>query len=631
MRRLRSSEPRVALGLGRYGRPVLMPVDSFKKATFIAGASRSGKTRLACSICDQQVHILGGGNLVIDFKNDDPLVKAKARLAEREGRSFLHFQLAPKNGGGYEQPHPYAPPVPARYDPLGRGNGKSKTEMLLKSVPRDGDAAAYLRAAQEITELAWNIAAFTGYDRTIGADGRTRISALETLMNMLSVAGAGGGELERQAAALNVPTILSYYPHLSEQDAQQRIATLRSRVQSVVGELKKGNSLVAQAASSTRQLVSTYVNSSALFPGTFGTGRSPAGQIDLIRAILRGEIVVISLPAQDYPDFSAMIGSMILLDLQNAVATLRSRKAAVAAFMGSDTGVADSTPWPPFLVQIEELGSAANSASADALINLLNKSADIGIRVVASTQGLADIRQIDDGKGVWLDQLLGQTDHLFALQLNAQTDDQIVSAFSGQVTKQFATNETDVSNNRLRLFTGASESKKVRGSEQQDTRIPLGTTQDLDRSKFEMVYVTKAPKLTAVHTTAPEGPNNWFEIVEMVPVFEPELGYDPFGADPALVEATKDAARAKAMDVNQELADPNSLLFRIVDSAGEKVDIKPAVGATVDAAEEPPLPDESRPEEPDLPDVPDEDQVAIDSFYDSLPAEPDPGGWDRLP
>ena len=38
------------------------------------------------------------------------------------------------------------------------------------------------------------------------------------------------------------------------------------------------------------------------------------------------------------------------------------------------------------LVQIEELGTAVNSSSAEALINLLNKSADVGIRAVVSTQ-----------------------------------------------------------------------------------------------------------------------------------------------------------------------------------------------------------------------------------------------------
>ncbi len=626
----RRTEPTIALGVGYYGHPVLTPSKSFKKAALIVGSSRSGKTRLATSLVDQQVHVEGGGNLTIDIKGDDALVKSKARLAEREGRSFLHFALAPKNGGGYEQPHPYAPPVPARYDPLGRGNGKSKTEMLLKSVPRDGDAAAYLRAAQEITELAWNIAALTGYDRTVGADGRTRISALETLMNMLSVVGDGGGELERQAAALNVGTVRTYYPHLSDDEAGKRIATLRARVQAVMGELKKGSTITAQAASNTRQLVSTYVNSSALFPGTFGTGRSPAGQIDLIRAILRGEIVVISLPAQDYPDFAAMIYTMILLDLQNAVATLRARKLAVSQYLALDTGVADSTPWPPFIVQIEELGSAVNSASAEALINLLNKSADMGIRVVASTQALADVRQVDDGKGVWLDRLLAQVDHLFALQLNTEADDEIVCGFSGKVTKQFATNETAVSNNRLRIFTGASESKMVRGSEQQDTRIPFGTTQALDRDSWEMVYVTKAPKLTAVHTTAPEGPNNWYEIIEMVPVFEPELGYNPFAGDPELIDATREAARTTAITLNEELAKRSSKLFEIVDGVTEKADIEPVSAVTAVSSEDSTafdaFDDAAGPEGDHFTHV---DRRSEDDF-DREPAAAEPSVWDRL-
>src|SRR5699024_2172486 len=153
------------------------------------------------------------------------------------------------------------------------------------------------------------------------------------------------------------------------------------------------------------------------------------------------------------------------------------------------------TPWPPFVVQIEELGTAANDASAEALINLLNKSADTGLRVIASTQALADIRKID-GNGVWLDQMLGQIDHLFSLQIGAAADDEVIAGFSGQVTKQFAINETDVSNNRFRIGTGASESKRVRGTEQEETRIPLGVAQGRDSRRRRPVYGPQAAMLT---------------------------------------------------------------------------------------------------------------------------------------
>ncbi len=617
--------PVVAVGLGRYGQPVLRPLNSFKNATLIVGGSRTGKTRLASSISDQQVRTFGGGSVTIDYKGDDAVVKEKARLAQQEGRSFLHFSLLPPNGSGeYPQLHPYAPPVPARYDGLARGNGKSKAEMFLKSVPRDGDAAAYLRSAQEVSELAWNIAALTGFDRTVGQDGKTRISSLEVLTKMLST--ATDGELERQAQALSVGTVLKYYPHLSERDAEVRIDSLRGRVQAVSAELKKSGSIVAKAVSSTRELASTYVNSSAFYPGTFGTGRAPAGQIDLIRAILRGEIVVFSLPAQIYPDFAAMMGTMILLDLQNAVATLRGRQAAVAAFLGVPLGGADSTPWPPFVVQIEELGSAANQASAEALINLINKSADVGIRVVVSTQSLSDIRTIDDGKGVWLQRLLGLIANLFVLQIGSRDDDEEVSDFSGSVTKQYATNETSVSNNRFRLFTGASESKKVRGAEQQENRIPVGTAQALDRDQREMLFVTKDPKLQSVHTTAPEGPNNWYEVLEMVTVLEAAHGYNPFDADPEVIQQMRDAARELGAGLNAELAKPDSLLYQIVDNSDAKVDVTPKAAPTpftadVSAIGEPP------PE--DLYADP-YDAGATFDVYEDVPPAPDPAGWDAL-
>lgn len=577
MRGSRSTVPTIALGLGTYGHPVVEPMSAFMKSVVIVGGSRTGKTRLANSIVGQQVSALGGGNLVIDYKGDEPMVKAKARLAEQEGRNFLHFTLAPKSGGKYKPAHPYAPPAPARYDPLSRGNGESKTSMLLNSVPRDGDAAAYLRSAREVAELAWNIAALTGFDRSVGSDGRTPLSSLEVLMSMLDPGEEKGeGRLYQQTRALDAEQVRDMYPHLSRQDAEARIVSLQARVASMRAELGRQNTVTAQSVVSTRQLVSSYVNSSALYPGALSTGRAPALQIDLVRAVLRGEIVVFSLPAQNYPDFSAMIGSMILLDLQNAVATLRNNVQHVAQLYGADVSVADSTPWPPFMVQIEELGTAVNSSSAEALINLLNKSADVGIRTVVSTQALADIRAVDDGQGVWLDRLLGQADHLFSLQLNTKTDDEIVCDFSGRVTKQVAAAQTAVRNNRFKLFTGAGLSTELRSSDTDQTRIPLGTTQKLNRELFQMVYVSKAPELAAVHTTAPEGPNNWHEVLEMVPVREAPYQYDPY-ADAEAAAASAAAAVAIARDLNEAVSERDGVLAQILDTSREKADVEPSL------------------------------------------------------
>ena len=623
MRRRRPAAPTIAVGLGTYGHPVVEPMAAFMKSVVIVGGSRTGKTRLANSLVGQQVSALGGGNLVIDYKGDDDMVKAKARLAEQEGRNFLHFTLAPKSGGKYRPAHPYAPPAPARYDPLSRGNGESKTSMLLNSVPRDGDAAAYLRSAREVSELAWNIAALTGFDRSVGSDGRTPLSSLEVLLNMLDPGEEGEGRLYQQTRALDAEQVREMYPHLSKQDAEARILSLQARVASMRAELRRQNTVTAQSVVSTRQLVSSYVNSSALYPGALSTGRAPALQIDLVRAVLRGEVVVFSLPAQDYPDFSAMIGSMILLDLQNAVATLRNNVQRVAQLYGADVSAADSTPWPPFLVQIEELGTAVNSSSAEALINLLNKSADVGIRAVVSTQALADIRAVDDGKGVWLDRLLGQADHLFALQLNTATDDEIVCDFSGRVTKQIAAAQTDVRNNRFKLFTGAGLSTELRSSDTDQTRIPLGTTQALNRELFEMVYVTKAPVLAAVHTTAPEGPNNWHEVLEMVPVREAPYQYEPYAdAEAAAVSAA--AAVAAARDLNEAVRERDGVLAQILDTSREKVDIEHALAAP--AALDLEVPEAFRAATADP--VPDDEWEASGDRPSDPPVDDD--GWDAI-
>lgn len=63
-----------------------------------------------------------------------------------------------------------------------RGNGDSKTAMLLNSVDRDGDAAAYLRTAEDVVMLAFDIADLTGFSAGKGG--------LETLTAILDPAAS---------------------------------------------------------------------------------------------------------------------------------------------------------------------------------------------------------------------------------------------------------------------------------------------------------------------------------------------------------------------------------------------------------------------------------------------------------
>lgn len=399
----------IAIGIGTYGDVAAAVVDAFKKAFAIVGTSRSGKTRLANSIVAQQVHELSGGNITIDLKGDDDMARAKAKLAYEKGVPFLHFKMMPKTGGGYRQPHPFAPDRPAHYDPFQRGNGASKAAMLLGSVPRDGDAAVYERTSLEIVQLAFDIAALTGFDRQRNANGFP-VSGLSILLQMLDP-----DTLTQKGLSITGQQVHHANPFLSPEAAERKASSIRSRVESLKKELSNRQSVVNAAIGDVRSLVATFINDPSV--GMFlNPGTTPLLEIDLVRAILRNEIVLFSLPAQDYPKMASMIATMVLLDLQSAVSTLRQYHQEVAHFLEAESHEADGTPWNPMVIQIEELGSTRSPAAAEAMLGLFNKSADVGIRPILSTQSLSDIEAVDS-TGVWLRQLFGQLSGLVSFQL----------------------------------------------------------------------------------------------------------------------------------------------------------------------------------------------------------------------
>lgn len=568
----------VVIGIGTYGEVAATDMDAFKKAAAAFGTSRSGKTRMANSIAAQQVVELGCGNITLDWKGGDDVAQAKADLAQRMGVPFLHFKLMSRTGGGYTPPHPYAPARPAHYDPLQRGNGASKAAMLLNSVPREGDAAVYGRKASEAVKLAYDIAALTGFDRMKTEDGHP-ISGLAVLAKMLDTK-----ILVQQGKSVTIKQVRRAHPFLSEAAAQAKVSAIHSRIRAFEAELGNSRSTLSGALEDVRSTVASYVNDSAA--GPFLTpGSIPTLRIDLVRAILRNEIIVFSLPAQEYPEMSAMIGTMVLLDLQNAVATLRDKRAVLEA--GIEAGVnevrpggADATPWNPLVVQLEELGSVSSPAAAEAMLGLFNKSADVGIRPILSSQSLADIEAVD-GTGVWLRQLTGQIDNMISFQLSESHDAEKVAAFSGTVDKKIPTEQKDVDNNRTGLFTGADAAAKIIGRPEERTRVDLGAAQELDRSRGELLWITKAPKLTAVHTTGPEGPNNWSETLTIAPVHEREKDWDPF-ADSEQAQEWSDRRDEVFGELLRDLRH-NPLLHQVLDDSREAVEVEQSVDSAVPA------------------------------------------------
>ena len=568
------SSTHVVHGVGRYGDPVKQHIDALKRLVLISGTTRTGKTRYANSLARQQSAILGSGQLIINFKPDPTFVAAKARDAQRLGRGVLHFTLAP-SGGVFRRNHPYEPPKPCFYDPLSRGSGALRARMVIDSVVANEQGDVYRRNAIEVAALCWDIAQLVGTDHETGPDGiRRPRQPLQVLIDML-----GLEQLEHAASMLTPELVQRRHPHLHDIDANNMVQSLQTRCASIKRDASQNSSTIKSAISDTRSIVSQFLNSSAFYPQSLSVGANPAYQIDLLRAIVRGEFVMFSLSAADNRQEAQMLGTLILLDLQNTVSTLREYKRNM-----DNSGGPDTTPWPPLVVQIEEFGTAANPASAAALIGLINKSADVGIRPIASTQALADIRQVNE---VYLQQILALTSDLVTLQIGDGVDDDDFCEFSGHVDKKIAAADTEVHSNRLNLFTGAKRSRTVRASDTTSTRVPPGTAQALtsddDGDIREMLWVTKTPKIAAVHTCGDEGPNNWYETIQMVPVDEPDLNYRPF-ADPNDVRRAELAAKLEAIKRVRYENDPDALLQRlraVDDHISDHITVDDAVAETI--------------------------------------------------
>ena len=564
-----------AVGIGTYGAPVVLEMHWLKVAALVLGGPRTGKTRLANSISAQQVRVLGGGALIIDFKGGDDIPSYWAQVASEENRSFYHFTLNEKSAGQYRRPHPFAASAPAFYDPLVRGNGDSKTSMLLNSVDRDGDAAAYLRTAEDVMMLAFDIADLTGVSAGRGG--------LETLARILDPE-----QLHKQANKLTAESVVAAHPYMRERDARRRVEELQLRVQEMTLKANK-DQLLRGAINDSRTLVSKFANSSAL-GGRLRPGHGLTDTIDLVRAVLRGEIVVFSLPTNDYRTLSVLVATMVLLDLQNTTSTLRKNILDVRRITGDTSDSADTTPWKPFLVQVEELGSAKSPVAAAALLGLLNKSANEGIRPILSSQGWSDFVAVD-GTGVWANQVLESVYNIFCFQLGPADDDKVITSFSGQVDKlKPRVKQTINTGGRWRIGARAISMNAGMTDAARETRVPLGALQELlkdDTSDTrEFVWVTKTPKLAASHTV-PEGPNSWYERLRLVTVKEPPNRHDFFG-DPIEVERAE-AHRAEVQEALERSVRHNDALSHVL-SADASSEIVPAgaedsLFTTVDAAD----------------------------------------------
>lgn len=482
---------------------------------YLAGRSMipTHNTQGAINVIAQTATMEGGGWLIIDFKGDEEVPQYAAAWAAAHGRKFKHFQLTDKNGEPYRAPHADVSPNPAYYDPLRRGNATSKTDMLVNSVGRDGDAAAYFRAAYELTQVIYQVASLTGYDRDKG--GFRVLEDLLDLDHLQKVADTVGPDGRG---------MLADHPGL------------RTRVEKMVNTFKR-NDILRGAANDLATLLSTYGNGPAAGPW-LKPGPTSDSDIDLHRAVVENEVVVFSLSVQDYGALAKNIGTLVLLDAQNTIAQLRSDLGR----WRKKTNTPDAPPpWLPFNSQIEEFGSAG----ADAILDVLNKSGDVNWRTWLSTQSWHDVVAVD-GTGTFARRVLDQAGNFLVFGINDELAAEVFSGVTPSVTKAYARSKQEFSAGALGFGLKAANLGKIDVHHTKERQVPPGAFQTLPT--YHCIWIAKHPDLRVAHTFE-AGANHWWEVISTEPVLPAAGAINPVPngrKNPAIVAVAETPAAASA-------------------------------------------------------------------------------------
>lgn len=476
----------IGCGIGKFGSLVTIDTRALLTPTLVFGRPRSGKTRWTMSTLAQAVST-GGGIIVLDFKGDGEVPAFWAEFAATHGRKFQHFCPVDKSGVPYQAPAPGAPSRSAFYDPLRSGDATSKTQMLLNSVGRDGDAAAYFRAAEETVQLAYQVGRLTGYDR-----GRGGFEVLRDLLDM--------DKLQKVAESADPNTGRGYladYPTLLE-----RVRQLATN--------NKNDPIQRGTINDTYRLLSTYANGPAV-GGLLRPG-PPDLTIDLVAAVEKEHIVVFSLSVQDYGELARTLGTLVLLDLQNAIGVLRGRMTAHRNRINRPNA---KPPWDPAYVEIEEFGAAGS----DAVLNVLNKSSDVGVREFLSTQSWHDIVAVD-GTGVFAKQVLAQASNFAVFAVNDGDEALVMSGLTAEVWKALPRDSKEFSGGSFGTNLKAANTGNITSTRELSRQANPGKFQAL--GDYDFIWIAKSSgghgKETPVSVTHSHKPsaNRWVEVVSAV-------------------------------------------------------------------------------------------------------------------
>jgi hypothetical protein len=298
-------------------KPIWLSFEQLGKHLLILGATGGGKSNSLLWITTRAIRA-GYGAIVIDMKADPGLLERMQAEAGLWGRPFYRWRI-----DGDTQ----------LYNPLKRGNSTARRDRLVASQAFSED---YYRGL------------FSTHSKAV-------LDALE----------ASGREptLAAMAEWWDVQDLRASVRAIQDEQAREKVSDYCERVPRAQLEH------IASLRSRIVEVTDTAAGE------TLRSGSSLAFELDLLDALERRSIVVLSINADSYPGAAATIGNLALQDLVGTVGELRQARRKVRS-----------------VVAVDEFGAL----SGEQLGRLLSTSRDVGVPAILAGQDLAQLRRVSE-------------------------------------------------------------------------------------------------------------------------------------------------------------------------------------------------------------------------------------------
>lgn len=444
-----------AVGVLPTGRLLVQTDTEAGMHTSVTGATGSGKTSVLLNL---STDVVGRHKplIMIDMKASPEVADYLQALADANGKRLWHFVLNP---GAYNGPSPLGP---AHYDPVGRGDYTRRKDLLMGAWLFQEEY--YKTEVENYLQLAFKTDMLTNHD--------TNESTFARLARLLTPAYL------RQMVESN-PTVW---------DADEHLQLDRLKIMELTQNMSRESKSAIDGMSNKVQIIRSSVAGPAICADPAGVNT-----IQLYECCQGGDIVLFSLDAPQYPEQAKLIGRLIVQDLKTVESQLRR---------------------DPIGTQVHFMIDEYSKLGAENLLSLMNTCRDANMCGVLSTQGLADLRAVNDQ---FCDQLMGLINCHFVLRTATHSDAQYYAGLTGTERQYQEAYDIEMRSSVFAKVGVGSATGAGRVDVVEDFRIRPSVFQDLaplravylaaipDSRRLYPVRIVHRHNRTATHT-APRAP-----------------------------------------------------------------------------------------------------------------------------